>query len=225
MSDIWTEKGRWQVPHHETLRMGSYYRAKKLGLICCCVRKQLLWTHHTVQATQPSARIWSASENIRTGALGIWGQEDARGFVAMQCEGKERPVAQGFIWDRALRSLFKTSQWKVWPAQFFNGESIKIIKKGLSRMKLSYAGSGSATDCTCQIPPLISDFILLGLPALSAPLRDMVYMNRNVSLPHCFFPSFHLKNKWSLARRNVCYSSKISKKVLQFFREHSTLEG
>lgn len=55
------------------------------------------------------ARICSASENIRTGALGSWGQGDASGFVAMQYEDKERPVTQGFRWDQALRSPFKTS--------------------------------------------------------------------------------------------------------------------
>lgn len=62
-----------------------------------------------MQATQLPARICSASENVSTGPLGSWGQGDASGFVAMQYEGKERPVTQGFRRDGALRSLFKTS--------------------------------------------------------------------------------------------------------------------
>lgn len=52
------------------------------------------------------AKICSASDNIRTRALGSWGQVDASGFVAMQYEDKERPFAQGLRWDGALRSLF-----------------------------------------------------------------------------------------------------------------------
>ena len=48
---------------------------------------------------QPPDSICAAGENLRTGALGSWGQGNAGEFVAMQYEGKERPVVQVFVWD------------------------------------------------------------------------------------------------------------------------------
>lgn len=88
---------------------GQLSQSKETGVNLLLYEKAAFVNHHAGQDMQPPARICSASENIRTGALGSWGQGDASGFVAMQNEDKERPVTQGFRWDQALRSLFKTS--------------------------------------------------------------------------------------------------------------------
>lgn len=89
-------------------------------------------------------------------------------------------------------------------------------------MKLSSSGSGSAADYTCRIPLLIPEFVLLSLPALSPPFKDMVYINRNVSFPLFLFPSFHMKINEALNRETSALPFKNIKNVRQIFSECST---
>lgn len=70
--------------YHKILDMDSGYRTKILRLICCCAKKSSFCQPITCASFSVPARICSAGEDIRAGALESWGQEHFSRFAALQ---------------------------------------------------------------------------------------------------------------------------------------------